>query len=238
MNIEFHVHTRYSSDSSLNKYFILLMCKIKKIDGIAITDHNEIKGAQKYKKFLEKHKIKVIIGEEIFTTKGEIVGLFLKEKIEPFLSPQETIEQIRKQLGLVYIPHPYDKKREKSVLKEEYIQEFSNQIDLIEIHNGRNISDDYSINQKKISDKYNILPIIGSDAHTFFELGRNYVIFENSISKENLRESIENAKFITQKCIKFSHIYTKYIKILKMLLRGDINGLYRVIDRRCKRKKY
>lgn len=238
MNIEFHVHTRYSSDSILNKYLILLMCKIKKIDGIAITDHNEIMGAIEYKKILEKHKISVIIGEEIFTTKGEIIGLFLKEKIEPFLSPQETIKQIRMQSGLVYIPHPYDLKREKSVLKEEYIQEFSNEIDLIEIHNGRNISDDYDTKQKNISDRCNILPIIGSDAHTFFELGRNYVIFENAISKENLRESIKNSKFITKKCIRFSHIYTKYIKLLKMLLRGDINGIYRIINRRCKGKEY
>lgn len=238
MKIEFHVHTRYSSDSILNKYFILLMCKIKKIAGIAITDHNEIKGALKYKKFLEKHKVNVIVGEEIFTTEGEIIGLFLKEKIEPFLSPKETIKQIREQSGLVYIPHPYDIKRKKSVLKEQYIQQFSNQIDLIEVHNGRNISNDYSTKQKNIADRYNILSIIGSDAHTFFELGRNYVTFENTISKENLRESIKNAKFVTKECIGFSHIYTKYIKLLKMLLRGDINGLYRVINRRCKRKEY
>lgn len=238
MKIEFHIHTRYSSDSSLNKYFILLMCKIKKIDGIAITDHNEIKGAIKYKKFLEKHKVNVIVGEEIFTNEGEIIGLFLKEKIEPFLSPEETIKQIREQLGLVYIPHPYDIKRKKSVLKEQYIQQFSNQIDLIEIHNGRNISNDYSVKQKDISDMYNILPIIGSDAHTFFELGRNYVIFQGTMSKENLRASIENAQFVTKKCIKISHIYTKYVKLLKMLLRGDINGLYRIISKRCKRKEY
>ena len=145
LKAEFHVHTRCSKDSMLGKYFILLICKIKKINCIAITDHNEIEGALKYRKLLQKYNIQVIIGEEIFTSDGEIIGLFLKEKISPKLSVKETIKQIKNQDGLVYVPHPYDEKRKKTVLKEEYIKEFSKEIDVIEIHNGRNIEDRKSV---------------------------------------------------------------------------------------------
>lgn len=236
MRVEFHVHTRYSKDSILNGLLILFMCKIKKIGCIAITDHNEIKGAIKYKKYLENHGIQVIVGEEIFTSGGEIVGLFLKEKIDPNLSPKDTIDEIISQNGLVYIPHPYDEKRNKSVLKECYIKEFVNQIDFIEIHNGRNIDDKYDIKQSEMSKKYNILPIVGSDAHIFWELGRNYLVVNDiKVSKENLIEEIKNAKYVIKKCRRISHSVTKYVKAFKMLFKGDIDELYRIIIRRCKK---
>lgn len=235
---EFHVHTRYSKDSMLGKYLILLVCKIKRINCIAITDHNEIKGALKYSKLLQKYNIQVIIGEEIFTSDGEIIGLFLKDKILPKLSVKETIKQIKSQGGLVYVPHPYDEKRKKTVLKEECIKEFSKEIDVIEVHNGRNIEENYDDVQRKIAKENNILPIIGSDAHIVWELGRNIVVCKEEISKENFIEVIKNSKFIVKKCIKFSHTYTKYIKALKMIFRGEINELYRIINKKCRRKEY
>lgn len=235
MKVEFHVHTRYSKDSTLSLLFVLLMCKIKKIDCIAITDHNEIMGAKKYKEKLKRHNIDVIVGEEIFTSDGEIIGLFLNEKILPGLSPEETIKEIKKQGGIIYVPHPYDEKRKKSVLKEEYINKFARYIDLIEVHNGRNIEKEYDIKQKEISEKNNILPIIGSDAHIFWELGRNYVIID-SIERENIIEAIKKAKFKEARCIKISHKVTKYIKAIKMIFKGDINGLFRIINKKCRRK--
>ena len=235
MKVEFHVHTRYSKDSTLGLLFVLLMCKIKKIDCIAITDHNEIMGAKKYKEKLKRHNIDVIVGEEIFTSDGEIIGLFLNEKILPGLSPKETIKEIKRQGGIIYVPHPYDEKRKKSVLKEEYINKFAKYIDLIEVHNGRNLEKEYDIKQKEISEKINILPIIGSDAHIFWELGRNYVIID-SIERENIIEAIKRAKFKEARCIKISHKVTKYIKAIKMIFKGDINGLFRIINKKCRRK--
>ena len=108
---EFHVHTRYSKDSILSYWLLLLILKIKKINTVAITDHNEVAGALKYKDKFKKHGIELIVGEEIFTNKGEIIGLGLTTKIEPDLSPKETIKQIKEQNGIVYVPHPYDEKR-------------------------------------------------------------------------------------------------------------------------------
>ncbi len=235
---EFHTHTRYSKDSILNKFFILLMCKIKKIKLIAITDHNEVKGAIKYQKFLKKFNIDVIVGEEVMTDSGEIIGLFLKEKIQPLQSVDKTIQQIKEQNGIIYLPHPYDEKRYKTVLNEDEQIKHKNDIDFIEIHNGRNIFKEYSDKQKDIQQRLKIAPIIGSDAHTFIELGRNYIEIEyTNIEdfKDNMKDVIEKSEFHKKKCIKFAHTITKFARIIKMIEKGEFNELYRTIFKRCRK---
>ena len=235
---EFHTHTRFSKDSILNKFFILFMLKLKKIKLIAITDHNEVKGAIKYQKFLKKFNIDVIIGEEVMTDSGEIIGLFLNKKIEPFQSPELTVKQIKEQNGIVYLPHPYDEKRYKTVLKEEKQIKLKDEIDFIKIHNGRNISEKYSDKQKDIQQKLKITPIIGSDAHTFIELGRNYIEIEyKNIEdfKNNMKDIVEKSVFHKKKCIKLAHTITKFARIIKMIEKGEFNELYRTIFKRCRK---
>ena len=104
----------------MSYWLLLLILKLKKISTVAITDHNEIAGAIKYKDKFKKHHIELIVGEEIFTNKGEIIGLGLSKKIEPNLSPKETIKRIKEQNGIVYVPHPYDEKRYKIYTYEVY----------------------------------------------------------------------------------------------------------------------
>lgn len=232
---EFHTHTRFSKDSILNKFFILLMCKIRKIKVIAITDHNEINGAIKYKKFLKKFGIDVIVGEEVMTNCGEIIGLFLNKKIEPLQTPEQTIKEIKNQKGIVYLPHPYDEKRYKTVLSKEKQIKLKKEFDFIEIHNGRNISEDYSRKQEEIQKELNVTPIIGSDAHTFIELGRNYAEIEYKDIRDfqdNIHSVIENANFHKKKCIKFAHTLTKFARVITMIEKGEFNELHRVVFKR------
>lgn len=232
---EFHIHTRYSHDSILNCFFILLMCKLKRIKLLAITDHNEIAGAQKYKEKLAKHNIEVIVGEEIFTTEGEIIGLYLSHKIAPHLTPKTTIDLIKKQGGYVYIPHPYDEKRYKTVLKYDEIIKNKKDIDFIEIHNGRNINDFFSKKQEEISNELkDVVKIIGSDAHTFYELGRNFVTIEYN-GKKSLKEAVKQGKFEKNKCIKIAHLNTKIARIITLIEKGELYELYRIIKRKGKK---
>lgn len=236
IKIEFHIHTIASKDSIQSKFLMLLMCKIKKIDVLAITDHNEISYAQKNKKFFEKHNIKIIVGEEIFTRDGEIIGLFLTQKITPNLSVEDTVKLIKQQKGLVYIPHPYDEKRAKTVLKIEALEKIKNEIDFIEINNGRNIDEKFSIKQNEIAEKYKLRKIVGSDAHTFYELGRNYCLIKE-FQKDTLIKNIEQGEFYCKKCIKFAHKNTKIVKIVKILIKGDFNEFNRIIKRKFKRRR-
>lgn len=234
--IEFHVHTSESKDSLLSNAFLFLMCKIKGIDCIAITDHNEIKNALKIKKIFEKRRIKVIVGEEIFTKDGEIIGLYLAKKILPGLSLKDTVKEIKRQNGLVYIPHPYDEKRHKSVIKFDYIKEIASDVDFIECHNGRNIKRKFTSKQEKIADLLNLRKIVGSDAHTFYEIGRNYCIVD-SIEKKDLITEIQNAVFVKKECINFAHFNTKIVKIIKLIKGGKWNELSRIINKKLKRNK-
>jgi len=234
--MEFHVHTSISNDSFLTKKFLFLMCKLKKINCLAITDHNEIDNAIKFKDYFEKRGIKIIVGEEIFSKDGEIIGLYLTKKINPDLSAIETIEEIKKQNGLVYIPHPYDEKRYKTVLKKEVIVENKDKIDFIECHNGRNILEKYSDMQNSIAEELGLVKIVGSDAHTFYEIGRNYCEV-SSLERKDLTNEIKNAKFTKKKCIKFAHFNTKNVRLLKMIKGGKWNELSRIINKRFRRSR-
>lgn len=237
IKFEVHTHTKYSKDSILGKLLYLIMLKLKEIDIIAITDHNTIKGGIEYKKFLEKYGIKVIVGEEIFTTKGEIIGLFLNEEIPPNLSPVETIKKIKEQDGIVYIPHPYDEKRYKTVLAIDEIEKNIDNIDIIECHNGRNISKNYSFIQEKIANNYKKFKLVGSDAHIFLELGRNYNVIERFNSKDELLKNLKEAEFVKRDYIKISHQVTKVVKLLKLLIKGEVSEIFGIIRKKCKRRK-
>lgn len=238
INLELHTHTKYSHDSLLNKWFYLIILKLRKINAVAITDHNEIKGAIKFSNFLKRFNINVIVGEEIFTEKGEIIGLFLHSKIEPGLSVEKTIIEIKNQGGIVYIPHPYDEKRYKTVLPESEISKYIESIDMIEVHNGRNSRQLFSENQLLIANKYeNVHQVVGSDAHTFIELGRNYNIIEEFTNVEEFKRNLQNVTHIKKECIQLAHQITKVVRIIKLLREGNFRAIYRIINRRIKRSE-
>lgn len=237
IKLELHVHTKFSHDSILFFWLLYLKCFFCKIDYIAITDHNNILGAINFKNYCLKrgNKVKVIVGEEIMTDSGEIIGLFLKKNIRSGLTPKETIKEIKAQNGIVYIPHPYDRKRYKTVLKEIYIEKYKDMIDCIEIHNGRNVLEEYSKRQYEIAQKYNIQPIIGSDAHTIFEVGRNYISVDNKIdTAEKFLNTIKKMEFHSKKCLNFCHYITKFVRLINFIRKGDFYGLFRIIYRKVK----
>jgi len=239
MKTELHVHTRYSHDSLLGLHMLAFACGLKKINCIAICDHNTISGAVKAKKIFSKYGIGVIVGEEIFTDSGEIIGLFLKRNVPAGLSADETISEIKVQNGLVYIPHPHDEKRYQTVLKLEILKQIACQVDLIEIHNGRNISSNYSEKQKEIAEtcigKDNAMFVCGSDAHTFIEIGRNYLLSNNydPDNVEDFKEKIKEAEIISMPCLRSCHRITKFVRLIKLVLEGNVDELYRIIQRRC-----
>lgn len=238
MRLETHVHTKYSHDSLLCFWLIYARCLMKKINIIAVTEHNNIDGAIAFRNYCEKrgNKIKVIVGEEIMTDKGEIIGLYLNVSVPAGMSVEETIRAIHSQDGIVYVPHPYDEKRAKTVLDETEIAKYRQQIDCIECHNGRNISSNYDIKQTDIAKKYDLPMVIGSDAHTFFEIGRNYMNIDiEPYDAKHFKAAIEKAAFHQMKCIKICHLFTVMARMIKLLKRGKIHELYRIIYRKIKR---
>lgn len=233
----FHVHTEYSPDSDvkLNKLYKIL--KKNNIFGIAITDHNTIEGAVKFKKIYGQD-IDVIIGEEIMTTEGEIVGLFLNENIEKNLTPMATIKKIRDQKGVVYVPHPFDRKRRKTCLNEDVIREYSSYIDIIEVFNGRCIEKEDIDQAVLLNTRLNKLGAVGSDAHSYYELKFNHIILNNKVTKENIKGEFGDLEVSNKKINSIIHQYTKFIRIKKLILKGKYDEVFNLIYGKCKKRLF
>ena len=198
MKADLHIHTKYSGigkfwklkfpDSVEEPRNILKVAKKKGIDIIAITDHNTVKGGVETKKLEKEFGIEVIIGSEIMTTEGEIIGLFLNEEIPKGLTPEETIELIKEQDGLAIAPHPYS-----PICKALGDRIFDLNLDGVEVFNAYHrdgIVNNIALN--KVIKNYHKKPsafIGGSDAHIARMVGNAYTLFEGN-SADDLYKAI------------------------------------------------
>jgi predicted metal-dependent phosphoesterase TrpH len=166
------------------------VCRKLGLSPVFLTDHNTIAGALK----LQAAGIPAIASEEVMTTDGEIIGLFLAEQIPAGLSPKEAVRRIKAQGGLIYLEHPYDASRRH--LTEEAIENLADQIDIVEVFNGRS---DERANRRaaELCSTLGAAPGAGSDAHTLGEVGSVYVEMENFEGASDFLASLRNSKIVT-----------------------------------------
>lgn len=181
MKHDLHIHSKYSSDGVLDPGKIVRIAMKRELNGIAITDHNTIKGGLEAKKY-ETEDFKVIVGSEIMTETGEIIGLFISEEIKSTNVP-DVISEIKDQNGIIIIPHPFDKLRHSAFHPTEDDTKF---IDCIEGFNSRCVSQKYNENAIEFAKKHDLTIIAGSDAHFSNEIGNAGIITET----EDVREAI------------------------------------------------
>ena len=131
VRVDLHLHSSASFDCRVPPLEVARRCRQLGLSPIFLTDHEGIDGAQSLLEAGEP----AVVGQEILTTQGEIIGLFLREPVPSRLSPEETVEAIKEQGGLVYLEHPYDTGRRN--LREEAIERIAQQIDIVEVFNGR-----------------------------------------------------------------------------------------------------
>lgn len=220
VKVELHVHTEYSYDCSITYKDLIAKCIQKNIDVLAVTDHNQIEGALRLQRIAP---FRVIVGEEILSREGEIIGLFLKKFIPPGLSMRQTIKEIKHQGGIVYLPHPFDTTTRKTAIKENSLITNIDDIDIIEVFNGRTIKPWDNFKAEKFAKKIGKTICIGSDAHTKYELGRNYIYMDNFSSQKGFLESLSHAKFKKSIVIPWVFLLTKYHRFMKKTFR--INSL-------------
>jgi predicted metal-dependent phosphoesterase TrpH len=181
MKIDLHCHSEASADCSTPLELFPARCRARGVWVQAITDHDQIWGAQKLQEIVEEEKIKkagfpltIIVGEEVSTVNGEIIGLFLKERIPPGMSPRETITAIKEQGGLVLLPHGFDPLK-RWRLQPTALETVVDQIDVVETFNAR-ISQ-LRWNQAAVdwSKLHGVAMSAGSDAHTLADIGSAWV---------------------------------------------------------------
>ena len=186
LKTEFHCHTLHSKDSLVSPLRLVETCRRKGIDRVIITDHNSISGA------IEAQKIApdlVIVGEEIMTTRGEILAAFVVEEIPAMLSPQETIGRLKEQGAFISVSHPFDFTRSGHWQKADLIKILP-EIDAIETFNARCLLPRMNRQAQEFARLHGIASTVGSDAHTLFELGRATLALPQFKSGSELRAVI------------------------------------------------
>lgn len=188
VKVDFHTHSVASPDGAITQQQYKQMLEKGSLDCIAVTDHNTIDLA------LELHAElgdKIIVGEEITTRKGEMIGLFLTKEVPAMLPLEDTIKLIKEQGGLVYVPHPFETVR-KGIDAHE-LARIAHDIDIIEVHNGRAVFQNRSKDAVKWSEECGVPGAAGSDCHGIAGWGRTYTSLDAMPSRENLLELMKAA---------------------------------------------
>jgi len=212
MRCDLHIHTMYSPDSKTTPDQIVSRCKKVGIDCIAVTDHNTIAGALKMQRVAP---FKVIVGSEIHTKDGEVIGYFLSEDIPGKLPVLETVRLIKKQGGLVCVPHPFDTLR-GSAIERSSLDEILPEVDIIEIFNARSIYRHQNTMARQFAVQHNLLASAGSDAHTPDEIGRTYVEMPEFDGKDGFRNALAQGKIVGHSSSLWVHISSSWAKIRKV----------------------
>ena len=209
IDVDLHMHTDHSYDCATPVEVLLAEARAKGLGAIAVTEHNEISGALEA---AEKAKgIKVIVGEEVKTaSQGEVIGLFIKEKIPRGMTLQETIAEIKRQGGLVYVPHPFD--RMHSVPDYKHLLDVLDDIDLIEVFNPRVAIAEFNEEAVRFAAKYRMIAGAGSDAHVPQGLGSVRIRMHDFDGPEQFLESLRTADIIRNPA---SLLYVQALKFLQ-----------------------
>jgi predicted metal-dependent phosphoesterase TrpH len=157
--------------------------------------------------------IRIIVGQEISTGQGDIIGLFLKDQISSGQGLEETIKQIKGQKGLVYLPHPFDEFRKSSVKMNE-AETFKRKIDIIEVFNSRTFNSRCDELALDFAKKNDIITAVSSDAHHHWELANAYMKMDDFDGPGSFLESLRNAKYFARKCPFILRLYIKGLKLI------------------------
>jgi len=190
MRVDLHLHSRYSHDSSTSLEALIARCRECLLERIALTDHNTAEGA------LELARVApdlAIVGEEVKTREGELIGLFITSTIPPWLRPEEAMDLVHEMGGLTYLPHPLD--RNRSHYRPERIVELAPRIDIIESYNpwcdaGANRA------AAELAADLGKVTATGSDSHGIQELGRSWMEMEEFDGPADFLQKVAKARHV------------------------------------------
>jgi predicted metal-dependent phosphoesterase TrpH/glycosyltransferase involved in cell wall biosynthesis len=197
IDVDLHMHTDHSPDCATPVTTLLETAEAVGLGAIAITDHNEISGAIEARDQAARdgRRLKVIVAEEVKTAdQGEVIGLFIEERIERGMTLEETIAEIRRQGGLVYVPHPFD--RMHAVPDYEHMLGVVDRVDAIEVFNARVTFSAFNEEAARFAAKYRVVAGAGSDSHVPQGLGSVRIRMRDFDGPEEFLESLRDADLV------------------------------------------
>jgi predicted metal-dependent phosphoesterase TrpH len=206
INVEFHCHTRYSKDSLVKIPDLLVTCKKKGLDRLVVTDHNNILGAREANA-LDPDRF--IIGEEIMTQKGELLGIFVKEHIPAGLPALETTDILRAQGAFISVSHPFDIYR-KGHWEEHDLLDILPSVDAIEVFNSRCMDPQFNKRAQSFASQHHLLGTVGSDSHSLVEVGTASLTLPEFTDTASLIRALQLAQQNIRLSPPWVHFYSRY----------------------------
>jgi predicted metal-dependent phosphoesterase TrpH len=215
IDVDLHMHTDHSYDCATPVEVLLASAREQGLGAIAVTDHNEISGAleaQAQVAELGPHPpLQVIVGEEVKTaSEGEVIGLFIKERIPRGMSLAETVAEIKRQGGVVYVPHPFD--RMHAVPDYEHLLKILDEVDAIEVFNPRVAINAFNDEAARFAAKYRVAAGAGSDSHVAQGLGSVRVRMRDFDGPAEFMQSLREAEIVARPS---SLLYVQALKFLQ-----------------------
>ncbi len=211
IDVDLHMHTDHSHDCATPVEVLLATAREQGLGAIAVTDHNEVSGALEARAQAADGSVKVIVGEEVKTAcEGEVIGLFIEERIPRGLTLAETVAEIKRQGGVVYVPHPFD--RMHAVPDYEHLLPVLDEVDAIEVFNPRVAIGAFNEEAARFAAKYRIVAGAGSDSHVAQGLGSVRVRMRDFEGPQEFLQSLREAEIVTRPT---SLLYVQALKFLE-----------------------
>lgn len=205
-NVELHCHTYHSADSLADPRRLLETCRRRGIDRLAITDHNRLAGAWEAAALDPE---RVIVGEEILTTEGELLGYFLTEEVPAGLTPRETIDRLRRQGAVISVSHPFDHTRH-GAWQEDRLRAILHLVDALETFNARATSKRPNEKAARWALQAGLPGLAGSDAHAPFEVGRGLTRLPPFHDADSFRAALGAAQLVRRRSPAWVHLASRY----------------------------
>ncbi len=213
IKVDFHCHTHYSSDSLQTPAQLVKTARNKGLQKVVVTDHNSILGALEAKQIAPDL---VIIGEEVKTSEGELLAVFVSEKVPKGLDPMEAIQRLKAQNAFISVSHPFDFTR--SGWKLETLKKLAPYFDAIEIFNARCLLLKQNQLAVEFAHLYNLPGTAGTDAHLSAELGRTVTVLPSFSNTDELRSAIREATYQTHLSPYWVHFGSMAAHFIKKLI--------------------
>ncbi len=184
--VDLHTHSIISPDGGIRAEQYEKLLEQGVLDCIAITDHNETRFARVLQ---EKFEEKIIVGEEITTTDGEMIGLFLEKVIPSGLTAKQTAAAIHEQGGLVLIPHPFEIFRKG--IQRSVLEKIAEEIDIMEVFNGRGRFRGKSTEAESFANEFHLTKAASSDAHGYKGIGKTFSVVNKIPDRNSLKQLLQ-----------------------------------------------
>ena len=206
LKVDMHTHSEYSPDSRTPVRVQAAAIKAAGLHVVCATDRNTIEGALRLRELADGFR--VVVGEEISSRDGEIIGLFLESAIPRDLSAEETIARIHDQGGLVSVPHPFSRNR-RFHLRRSVLDRVYKDIDCIEVFNAREAFTQDNLRAAAFAKEKEIPGAVGSDAHRAAEIGRAWVEVEDFVGREDFIAALREGSVVGKLTGNYIHVLTR-----------------------------